>query len=674
MPAGPKGAVPLNGEIEVLRTQVLMPDGVSLAVELYLPPEASHAEHCPVLLEYHPYRVTTYRGSRYPTYSYFVRCGYVVVAADERGTGNSGGAIGPHAYSEQALKDGEVLIDWLSKQPWSNGNVAMFGISYSGFIAIHLAMRHPPALKAILPIDSTEFMFTEDCYFMDGIMHLDSYEMMMDVDNCRPGAPDYVIDEAYYRNRFDQPPFTLANKRHQRDGAYWDRVSLKGRYELIEIPSFHIGGWYDGYRNSLPRMLENLKAPVKALIGPWNHTFPHQPYPEPGMEWRREAVRWLDHWLQGKDTGMMEEPDFAVYVRDWHPPGPYLAEAPGHWRWEEGWPIGRAENRFLHFNFNHQLCEGPAEAAEHVLRCVPTAGMEAGGPNSWWGDVAHDQRPTDAFSLVYDSEVLDHPVEILGFPRVHLRVSADAPRANWYVRLADVAPDGSVTRITGAGRNGAHRVSARTPMNIVPGEVFDIDLNLHFTSWVFATGHRVRVSISNAQWPMYWPTAYPVTTRLVLGGAGGSHISLPVIPAGAQPVPEFAPPAENPTAPGYSKLDLDGTHSGYGEVSEVSRNPQTGETVIRAKTQSGQQLPWGTEVYSESIEYRTSDAHPENTTQTGRHSFQVVMEGRELRWEGATELRSDRDNFYYRYTRRLTENGVVLREKTWEEILPRDYQ
>ncbi len=661
-------------EIEVRQARVTMPDGVTMAVEMYVPAGGAKDERFPVLLEYHPYRVTTYRGSRFPTYSYFVQRGYIVVAADERGSGNSEGVLGPHAYSDQALADGEVLIDWLSKQPWSNGNVAMFGISYSGFIAIQMAMRQPPALKTILAIDSTEYLYAEDSYFIDGILHLDSYEMMMDVDNSRPGAPDYVIDEAYFRDRFDQPPYTLANKRHQRDGPYWDRVSLKDRYELLRIPSFHIGGWYDGYRNSLPRMLEHLDAPVKAIIGPWIHTTPDDPYPEPGIEWRREAVRWFDQWLKGRDTGILEEPDFAVFVRNWHPPGPYLAEVAGEWRWEDGWPIARIHQQSLYLGRNHQLHDEPVQPVEHLLRNVPTAGMEAGGPNSWWGEVAHDQRPTDAYSLVYDSEVLESDLEILGRPLAHLRVAADAPRADWFVRVSDVAPDGSVTLVTGAGFNGTHRESAREPSDITPGETFEIKPELHFTSWVFPAGHRIRVSISNAQWPMYWPTAYPVTTSLFLGGETGSHIDLPVVPYEKRPSPSFEPPAVNPEAPGFSHFDIAGTSSGYGEISEVSRNPQTAETTIRANTEYGQNLPWGTEYYKELIEYRTSDAHPENTTQTGKHSFRVVLEGRELLWEGDTQLRSDRNNFYYEYVRRLSENGELLREKTWMETIPRDYQ
>ncbi len=173
-----------------------------------------------------------------------------------------------------------------------------------------MALRNPPALKAIIAVDATEDLYQEDVHFIDGIIHVDSWEMSQDLDNARPGAPDYVIDEAYFRDRFDTQPWMMTYKRQQRDGPFWDRASAKGRYADIRIPSLHIAGWYDGYRDSVPRMLANVKAPVKAIIGPWSHAWPHEPYPEPGIEWRHEAVRWFDQWLKGIDTGIMDEPRF----------------------------------------------------------------------------------------------------------------------------------------------------------------------------------------------------------------------------------------------------------------------------------------------------------------------------------------------------------------------------
>jgi hypothetical protein len=549
----------------------------------------------------------------------------------------------------------------------------MFGISWGGFNAIQMAMRNPPALKAIIAVDATEDLFQDDVHFMDGIMHLDSWEMSQDLDNARPGAPDYVIDEDYFRNRFDTEPWMMTYKRQQRDGPFWDRASLKGRYDAIRIPSFHIGGWYDGYRDSLPRMLENLEAPVKAMIGPWSHAWPHEPYPNPGMEWRHEAVRWFDHWLKDIDTGIMDEPRFAVYVREWHPPGPYLERAPGSWRFEDGWPIERIEHRAFYPQPNHSLARAVPEPSVHRLRYVPTVGIEAGGPVMWWGDVAHDQRPTDAFSLYYDSAPLDRDTEILGLPRANLSVAADAPHANWFVRLSDVAPDGTVTQVAGAGFNGTHRDSARAPRALVPGEFFPLEIDMHFTSWVFPKGHRIRVAINNAQWPMMWPTPHAMTTSLQLGRRNGTHILLPVVPAGDRPAPEFLPPAESPEMPGFETIET-GTSSGYGEISSVDRNPQTGEVKVLATNGGGTRYPWGTETYRETIEHRTSDEHPENTSVKGSHRMEVTLEDRVLLWEAELSFTSDRENFHYEYTRRLTEDGRKLRERTWTDTIARDHQ
>ena len=260
-----------------------MTDGVRLAADLYLPQGAKPGERFPVLLEYLPYRKNESRARNHGLYSYFVEHGYAVARVDIRGTGNSEGRLIPHEYSDIEHDDGEVVIDWLARQPWSTGKVGMFGISWGGFNAIQMATRNPPALKAIIAVDATEDLYQDDVHYMDGIMHVDSWEMSQDLDNARPGAPDFVIDEEYFRNRFDTEPWMLTYKKQQRDGPFWDRASARDKYDRIRIPTFHIGGWYDGYRDSLPRMLENAAGPVKALIGAWIHAWPNEPYPDPGM-------------------------------------------------------------------------------------------------------------------------------------------------------------------------------------------------------------------------------------------------------------------------------------------------------------------------------------------------------------------------------------------------------
>jgi len=675
--AGPAAAAepsPPLYEIAMSEAWVPMPDGVRLAADLYMPTGGAVGEKFPVLLEYLPYRKNEARRRNYPLYSYFIRRGYVVARVDIRGTGASEGKLIDYEYTDQEQEDGEVVIDWLSREPWSNGNVGMFGISWGGFNAIHMAMRNPPALKAIIAVDATDDLYQDDVHFMDGIIHVDSWEMSQDLDNARPGAPEYRIDEACFRDRFDTRPWMMTYKRQQRDGPFWDRTALKARYDSMRIPSFHIGGWYDGYRDSLPRILENVKAPVKAMIGPWSHTFPHDPYPEPGMEWRHEAVRWFDHWLKGRHTGILEEPRFAVFVRKWHPPGPYLERVEGDWRWEEGWPIARIRDRAYYAQPNHGLSEKAPRSESHLLRYVPSSGVEAGGPVMWWGDAAHDQRPTDAYSLVYDTEPLAEEMEILGLPKALLRVSADAPRANWFVRISDVAPDGTVTQVAGAGFNGTHRESAREPKAVEPGVAFELEIEMHFTSWVFPKGHRLRFAVGNAQWPMFWPSPYPMTTTLELGGERGSRVLLPVVPFEERPRPRFLPPAtDDPRLPGFERLEEE-TPSGYGEVSSIERNPQTGAAKVIATNQGGVRHPWGVERYLETITHETNDKKPAETSMRGSHRMEVELPSRTLVWEGALVFRSDLENFYYTYTRRLLENGTLIREKTWRDTIPRDYQ
>jgi len=665
---------PPTFDIALEEAWITMEDGVRLAADLWRPKGPGDRGRFPVLLEYLPYRKTEGRGSRYSLYAWFVRRGYVVARVDIRGTGNSEGTLIPYEYSEIEQRDGEQVIAWLARQSFSNGNVGMFGISWGGFNSIHMAMRNPPALKAIIAVDATDDLYQDDVHFMDGMMHVDSWEMSQDLANAVPGAPDYRIDERYFAERFDTPPWMLTYKPQQRDGPFWDRTALKTRYESIRIPTFLIGGWYDGYRDSLPRMLEHLKAPVKAIIGPWNHTYPNEPYPKPGMEWRHEAVRWFDQWLKGHNTGIMDEPRFAIYVRRWHPPGPHLEEAPGEWRYEDGWPIERIREQSLYPRPDRTLGEASADEGVHLLRYVPTTGIEAGGPVMWFGDVAPDQRPSDAFSLVYDTQPLDRDVEILGLPRARLRVSGDAPLAHWFVRLNDVAPDGTVTLVASAGFNGAHRDSARDPHPLEPGRPFFLEIELHFTSWIFPKGHRMRLAVGNAQWPMIWPTPYPMTTSLYLGGADPTRLMLPVVYPGERPRPSYLPPVtDEPSLPGYETLDV-GTSSGYGEISSIDRNPQRHSTRVTATNESAVRYPWGEERNTETIVHEAEDAHPETTSVRGEYSTTVTLPDRTLRWESRVQFRSDRKNFYYAGVRRLLQDGVLRREKTWEQTIPRDNQ
>jgi hypothetical protein len=274
---------------------------------------------------------------------------------------------------------------------------------------------------------------------------------------------------------------------------------------------------------------------------------------------------------------------------------------------------------------------------------------------------------------VYDTDPLAEDVEILGLPKALLQVSADAPLAQWFVRLCDVAPDGTVTLVAGAGQNGAHRESAENPKALEPGRVFPLEIEMHFTSWIFPKGHRIRFAVNNALWPMIWPTPYPFTSSLFLGGATPSRVMLPVVPHEERPRPRFLEPAKDPELPGFRTLQ-DETISGYGEVARIERDARRNVTKVYAPNGGATQYPWGTERFSESIVHETQDGDPAKASMKGEYSMTVELPDRTLVWKSDVELRSDRQNFYYRNERRLLKDGVLVREKTWEDTIPRDHQ
>ena len=252
--------------IEIKEVWIPMPDGIKLAASLFMPANRKATAKFPVLLEYLPYRKDESRNSRFQLFSYFVERDYIVARVDIRGTGTSEGKLIAYEYTDQEQEDCEAVIDWLSKQEWATGRVGMFGISWGAFNSIQMAMRNPPTLEAIIAIMGTDDLFRDDCHFIDGMMHVDSYEIGQDIANILPAPPDYAIDEAYFRDRFDTEPWLLIYKRQQHDGPFWNRASLNSDYSSIRIPTFAIGGWYDGYRDSVPRMLEKLEAPVTFLL------------------------------------------------------------------------------------------------------------------------------------------------------------------------------------------------------------------------------------------------------------------------------------------------------------------------------------------------------------------------------------------------------------------------
>jgi hypothetical protein len=312
------------------------------------------------------------------------------------------------------------------------------------------------------------------------------------------------------------------------------------------------------------------------------------------------------------------------------------------------------------------------------LRYVPSAGIAAG---HWWGELTADQRDADAWSLTFDSAPLEADTEILGFPRVEVCGSAGGAPLHWFARLSDVAPDGRVTLVTGAGR-AAVADPLRDPAGSGPGPVSGgaaeqaLPLELHVTSWVFPRGHRIRLSVSNAMWPMIWPTPVPATSELRLGPAG-TQLVLPVIPgaeaAGGElrfPEPKFPEPKFPEPGP---EEPPDGVRH-RGEILPVRwtvHRDETGTVAVSWRGTSGSQFPWGRVVDEEYLRYEVHDDRPAQASAHGEARTEVHLDGRLLVTSSTLDLDGDETSLHYRYRRELRSDGLVIRERTWERRFPR---
>ena len=646
---------------------IRMPDGVTLAVTLYMPLGAPRGSRFPVLLSYLPYRKDDGEAqSDYGIFSYFARRGFVGAAVDIRGFGESSGTPPDREYSAQEQADGEQVIAWLARQSWSNGKVGMLGISWGGFNSIQMAMRNPPALKAIVAVDATERLFKEDVHYMDGIFHVDEFELYMDLSEGISGAPGFSLAPAVVNPRMSSKPWSLTYLEHQRDGAFWHRPERP--LSSIHVPCFLIGGLHDGYRDSIPRMLVQVPAPVQAWVGPWNHAWPDDSDYGPLYEWRDQAARWFDYWLKGHDTGVPADPKLTIYLQHAYPPGAQDQTLPGIWRVYNGWPPRGTWQERLYLQPDHALRRAAKASGRDRLRYVPSTGKDSG--IFWWGDLQPDQRPVDAHSLVYETTPLSHDTAVIGLPHVTLRAAASAPLADWFARLEDVAPDGRVTLVTGAGIDGAQRDSMADPQSLVPGKFYTFSFDLHLASYVFPKGHRIRIALTNALWPMAWPTPYAMHTTVELGGSRGSWIDLPRVPlTGRAPPPSlFAPPG-----PVAQRADISGRDYLW-PGSYATLPDENGHSRVVWQGASDTRYPWGRLHREEQLTYEVDNADPADASAVGDSVYAQTVGAHTLIWRGHLSVRSDQRHFYYRYTRELLRDGKRVMTRTWKETLARDHQ
>ena len=525
------------------RREVRIPagDGIELAATLFLPDPTTGPQPC--LLEALPYRkddlTSSYaRGYEVLRDSY----GYAVCRLDLRGTGSSSGdAIDEYPPEEQ--RDLADVIAWLAAQEWCDGGVGMFGTSYSGFNSLQLACEQPPALKAVCAIYSSDDRCTDDVHWRGGALRLVDL-----VDYCHYMTPMCVLppvpalwhdadgrtwEDEWRRRLATNEPWVLTWLREGAHGDYWRGGSVRlgadgSGYERIAVPVMLIAGWADGYRNNSFRTMAALGAngvPHRLLAGPWAHADPTHAMPGPRLDLDVEMAAWFDRWLRPTSDEPFDS-HCDVFVRSSTRPEPDLDLHAGTWlRLPTVPPTGAV---------------GVELAGPRALPVVPDVGtaawIDCAGHLPW--GLSGDQRLDDARSLTWDVDAPDGAV--VGQPRARLRVSADAPAASLSVKVCDVFPDGTSALVARgtldlAFRDGVHG----TPTPLVPGEEYDVVLDLDACAYTWAPGNRLRVSVAGSDWPNTVAPPAPVTLTVHRG-----TLDLPVL-VGDYPTPVFAPGAEH---------------------------------------------------------------------------------------------------------------------------------
>jgi putative CocE/NonD family hydrolase len=584
---------PAYRDVEYSSFYLPMRDGVRIATDLYLPAGLSADAKIPAILyqtryiramEYKwPFSMWRKGSRRHETIEHFVRHGYAWVSIDARGSGASFGTR-PHPWSPDEVKDGAELVDWIVRQPWSDGKVGAFGTSYTGTTSEFLLVNQHPAVKATAPRFALFDAYT-DIAFPGGVHQTwftekwaagnlaidtntiaDKYgaKVKMMVRGIRPVDADgdrsmlaaaledhrenYDVHEEALRMDFrdDPAPSGYGTTDTFSPHCFADDVEASG------AAVYSYSGWYDGaYQHSAIKRHMTLESPKKLTIGPWEHggrqqISPWRASPEPEFDHDAEMLRFFDHHLKGIDNGIMEEK-----------PVHYFTMGEEKWKAADRWPQDH-EVRTFYFGAGGGLAEarptgeagmdayvvdygaGTGHAARWNSLTGPRGGLLFGYP---------DRKERDEKLLTYTSAPLPEDMEVTGHPVVKLYVSSTAEDGNFFAYLEEVDPSGDVIYVTEGQLRAIHRklsegerpypgvIPHRTfekedAMPLVPGEVAELVFDLLPTSYLFKKGSSVRVALAGADKDHFELRREEPAPTLTFhrNRAHASLIELPVVP------------------------------------------------------------------------------------------------------------------------------------------------
>ena len=541
---------PVHGVLHQTKVPVPMRDGTKLAAEIYRP-DAPGKFPALMVLRYFRGAHQNSRGT------FFAERSYAVALVDSRGRYDSEGTWLPYVNEPQ---DGYDAQQWLGAQPWCNGKIGTFGLSYNAFTSYMAAPLGSPHLECIFPQSGQQTNFGH--LYNDGVMQLNViFEFGLHTKQGSQTQQIFSPDHPHYRrlpliDAVDDFPNVQHVKdwfEHCRYDDYWKAYGIKEKYPRIKVPAYFITGWYDNllrenWRNFLGFRRqggsEKARTGTKILIGPWAHGGSNAYPPIRDMTM---LLRWYDHWLKDVPNGIDTEPPIELYVM-----------GADTWRSENEWPLART--RFTEF---YLTGGGRANSAKGDGRLGRSAPAGEASPDRFVYDpenpvytlggqvsTQHAVRgPKDRQStqqredvLVYTTDPLAQDMEVTGPVELKLWAASSAVDTDFTATLTDVHPDGRAVHICEGILGVTFRESLEHPTPIEPGKVYPLSISLWATSMVFKAGHRIRLEVSSSNFPRYarnQNTGLPLGTSAKMETARQtvyhdakypSHLILPVIP------------------------------------------------------------------------------------------------------------------------------------------------
>lgn len=467
-----------------------MRDGTKLATDIYLPEGQGP---WPVVLSRTPYNKNTAKPAR------FLREGYAMVFQDFRGRFASEGKdmpFLPDGWGEH--QDGYDTIEWIAKQPWSNGKVGTLGGSALGITQVMTAGARPPHLVCQTITVACGSLYHHAAY-IGGAFGKSLLEGWLQGNKFSPDCLKTMVENPDYND-------------------LWRHMDASTRSAEIHVPGLFSGGWFDVFnQGTIDAFLwrqnnggEGAKGRQKIVMGPWPHgrkqtvgelTFPPNSMQPPDGS---DPMLWLAYWLKGEQNGIMDKPAVMYYtmgdVDD--------KTAPGNaWRTSDVWPVPCRETPYyLCADGRLSTEKPPADAKPRSYKYdpknpVPTkGGCNLNIPAGPFGQREIEKRPD---VLVYTTEALDRPVEVTGRVKAVLWASSSCKDTDFTAKLTDVYPDGRSMLVLDGILRARHRNSMEKEEMMTPGEVYRLEIDLWSTSLIFNRGHKIRLAVSSSNFPRF---------------------------------------------------------------------------------------------------------------------------------------------------------------------------